>query len=270
MGRPRKYFTEEERKQAKKQANKKYMEKPGIKEKTAKTRKIRLAKPDVRERERARYSSYNRKYAAEHKDRINEQQNERNKNNPEYNPNRNASRNSNTRKQRETLLKILGGEKCVQCGFDDRFALVVGHIHDTGHLDNLRFKDDRKRNDYYCIHPLEARENLVVQCCNCNEIQEYERREKNWNESEHKESEHKKKQERIECKKKLWEILGGPICILCGFTDQRALTKGHKVDRDGLPRTKTEYDVNHPEETIKTYQVECANCNNAKERRKYD
>ena len=69
---------------------------------------------------------------------------------------------------------------------------------------------------------------------------------------------------------KLIEVLNKRKELVFILWGNYALTKGHKVDRDGLPRTKTEYDVNHPEETIKTYQVECANCNNAKERRKYD
>ncbi len=278
MGRPRKYSTEKERKQAKKESNKKYMKKPGVKEKTAKTRKIRLAKPVVRERERARYSDYNRQYALKHKKIINEKQNKRRRDNlDKYSKKRSKSRKLHDSKIKERLFKILGGSECALCGFSNKLALDIGHIYDTGNLDKERFSDVRQERKYYCEHPFEARKNLQIQCSNCNQIQLFESRKEKWHKNKHTPQSISSKKRRNELKSKLFEILGGKKCVICKeFTDERALQFGHIDDGGNLDRKKLSsskfyvFYVNNPDDAIKLLQVECSNCNNIKSRIKSD
>ena len=181
MGRPRKYFTEEDRLAAIKRDKKKYREKPDKKLKIKKKRKKRLSSEHGKTVTKLSRNTYERKIYSIKKNRDKKNENARirrskktDEEKKESNKQRSKKRRPIDAENRQTLLKILGGGKCVQCGFGDIFALDVGHIHDTGHLDNLRFKDDRVRNNHYCRNPLEARENLQIQCSNCNQIQLFE------------------------------------------------------------------------------------------------
>ena len=73
---------------------------------------------------------------------------------------------------RNKLFKILGGKKCVQCGYSNELALAFDHIYSDGHL-------DRKSKNYsmerYVKNPSLARDRLQVLCYNCNTIKEIER-----------------------------------------------------------------------------------------------
>ena len=70
---------------------------------------------------------------------------------------------------RSGLFKILGGKKCVQCGYSNELALAFDHIYNDGHL-------DRKSKNYsmerYVNNPSLARDRLQVLCYNCNTIKE--------------------------------------------------------------------------------------------------
>ena len=81
-------------------------------------------------------------------------------------------------KRRLLLFEILGGAKCVRCGFSDIRALQFDHIYGNG------CKDRRDRNlsgsdliKYYSRNPEEAKQKLQVLCCNCNWIKRWEKGE---------------------------------------------------------------------------------------------
>ena len=285
MGRPRKYFTEKDRLAAIKLDKKKYREKPEKKLKIKKQRKKRLSSEHGKTVTKLSRNTYERKKYSikENRDKRNENarirrskrtDEEKKKDSEKRSKKRKPTVAANTRK----VFKILGGPKCSnkKCGFqfndlviDEKTTLFeIVHLKDTGYLDEKRFHDTRQEREYYALHPIEALENLAIQCSNCNQIHKKNLEKKRWDELENTLSQTKARKKRIESKKEVFKILGGPICVLCGFTDERALTKGHKIDRSNLPRTSDTYDVNHPKETIKIYQVECYNCNNIKYRKK--
>ena len=67
---------------------------------------------------------------------------------------------------------------------------------------------------------------------------------------------------------KLFSILGGKICVHCGFKDKRALCFDHKngggrkdVEKSGGHRMMVTKYVNDPELAKKDLQVLCHNCN---------
>ncbi len=68
----------------------------------------------------------------------------------------------------------------------------------------------------------------------------------------------------------LMNILGGPLCVRCGFSDIRALQfdhineDGHKEKKRGSV-TKYKYYVDNPIEAKNKLQVYCSNCNQIKE-----
>lgn len=67
-------------------------------------------------------------------------------------------------------------------------------------------------------------------------------------------------------KNKLFDILGGKRCVICGFSDIRALQFDH-INGDGYKERRkcaiTYYYkyINDPELAKKKFQVLCANCN---------
>ena len=88
----------------------------------------------------------------------------------EKNDIRNKSRQQKYIKDRTALFKILGGFKCVGCGFDNPLALQIEHKNNTGNLDKRRFNRHDQFFRYYITHPLEAIEYLQIMCANCNQI----------------------------------------------------------------------------------------------------
>lgn len=68
-------------------------------------------------------------------------------------------------------------------------------------------------------------------------------------------------------KMRLFKILGGAICVRCGFTDDRALQFDHKKGMGQIDRkmngitTRYKYYIDHPDEAKEDLQVLCANCN---------
>lgn len=86
---------------------------------------------------------------------------------------RNKSRKKKYAEQRISLFKILGGEKCVKCGFSDIRALQFEHKDDTGYLDKKKFTRYDQMMRYYISHPLEAIEFLQIYCANCNQIKKF-------------------------------------------------------------------------------------------------
>ena len=80
----------------------------------------------------------------------------------------------------------------------------------------------------------------------------------------------KEKFNRMKLRNDLFKLLGGKICVNCGFIDERALQFDH-INGDGSileiktgrERNKTFYKkyLDDPELAKKTLQVLCANCN---------
>ena len=77
--------------------------------------------------------------------------------------------------QKTKLFNLLGGKKCVDCGYDkDVRALQFDHIADDGH--NTRRKkgqSDQTRYAYWLRNPELAKKKLQVLCSNCNQIKRY-------------------------------------------------------------------------------------------------
>jgi len=78
-------------------------------------------------------------------------------------------------KHKRILFNILGGPKCVRCGFTDIRALQFDHIDGDG-------RKERKNHSVeylgkYTKHPEDARMKLQVLCANCNWIKRHERQE---------------------------------------------------------------------------------------------
>ena len=73
---------------------------------------------------------------------------------------------------REKLFEILGGKKCVSCGFSDERALGFRDVKDKNVFDNIRRGSAAASWGKYISNPELARKNLKVLCMNCNQIRE--------------------------------------------------------------------------------------------------
>lgn len=79
------------------------------------------------------------------------------------------------KKLRLELLDILGGPKCIRCGYEqDWRALNFDHIRDDGAEDRLIHGHWTSFYSFYISNPEIARANLQVLCCNCNQIKKYD------------------------------------------------------------------------------------------------
>jgi len=77
---------------------------------------------------------------------------------------------------KDEILKKLG-EKCIQCGFDDKRALQIDHINGDGHEE----RDLQKSTNTYYRHVIRSIENnegkYQLLCANCNWIKRIEHNE---------------------------------------------------------------------------------------------
>lgn len=71
---------------------------------------------------------------------------------------------------REKLFEILGGKKCVNCGFSDERALGFSDVDDKAVFDNIRRGGAASSWGKYISDPELARKKLQVLCLNCNQI----------------------------------------------------------------------------------------------------
>jgi hypothetical protein len=78
--------------------------------------------------------------------------------NPEYYDKNNQEQRQYQRKVKEKLFEILGGKKCVLCGFNDERALQFDHINGGGIRDWVKHRNhlDRMRA-YYIKNTEEAK-----------------------------------------------------------------------------------------------------------------
>lgn len=193
------------------------------------------------------------------------------KNKKRSNEKRNVRRPIKDKERTKCLFFILGGYKCVKCGFRDHRGLEKDHINDDGYLDNQRFSDDRSRDLYYVCHPEEARKKLQVLCANCNAIKEKNRREIEWNSQNPSARSIRDRNDYFELKKKAHLILGGSICIICNFKNEKALDIEHihgkgNIDRKQYSRSNQflKSIIENPVQAVKKLQITCRNCNTIK------
>lgn len=91
---------------------------------------------------------------------------------------REAQRNHRDTLRRE-ILDLLGGQKCIRCGFTDWRALQVDHINGDGCRDQ-RFKSSGTGPNYWSfrawlmLYPEKAKLVYQILCANCNWIKRYE------------------------------------------------------------------------------------------------
>ena len=169
-------------------------------------------------------------------------------------------------KLREKLFEILGGKKCVKCGFDDQLALEFDHKRDDGNIERSLSSAVSLHLLKYAKNPELTKKSLQVLCSNCNQIKRHI--------SGHLSKERGIRPTTMYTKKrpeKLFEILGGKKCVKCGFDDQRALQFDHIHDDGATERKKRKttalsyyYYTDNPSIAKKRIQVLCANCNRIK------
>lgn len=79
---------------------------------------------------------------------------------------------------RRQILRLLGGEKCVHCGYDkDWRALQVDHINGGGKHDTRTSGGNTALwalRNWILSNPKTARKLYQVLCCNCNWIKRFE------------------------------------------------------------------------------------------------
>lgn len=77
---------------------------------------------------------------------------------------------------RAEMIEVYGGQ-CERCGFDDHRALDLGHVNDDGTEDRAALGAGPMT---YAMYQQAIREResgrYALLCCNCNRIQEWERR----------------------------------------------------------------------------------------------
>ena len=72
--------------------------------------------------------------------------------------------------EKSMLFNILGGAKCILCGYSDLRALCFDHINGGGCEERRKFKNVRIMRRHYLNHPEEAKKKLQVLCANCNMV----------------------------------------------------------------------------------------------------
>ena len=75
------------------------------------------------------------------------------------------------RQRRLDLIQLLGGARCVLCGYDkDVRALEIDHINGGGCQEARMFRSSQKVVRFYLKNPNIAKRSLRVLCANCNRI----------------------------------------------------------------------------------------------------
>lgn len=140
----------------------------------------------IRERERTHYR--------ENKEELTKEMREKYNNDPEYRhrkmetnrryrmsehgkATRNRIAKDNLKKYRSKLIELLGGKRCVRCGYNkDERALQIDHINGGG------IKERRKGYTYlihkkYVDNPILAKKTLQILCSNCNQLKKFDNKE---------------------------------------------------------------------------------------------
>ena len=118
---------------------------------------------------------YHKQYYERNKQKLLDMQKER-LSNPVKKAEKNAKDRERHRLYKSKLYALLGGAKCVRCGYDeDERALQLDHIHGGGRKDREIFRSQAvKYWMHYKDKPDEFRAKFQVLCANCNFIKKYE------------------------------------------------------------------------------------------------
>jgi len=81
------------------------------------------------------------------------------------------------RRVRIELMELLGGTKCVRCGFDDYRALQLDHLNGGGNDDRRKLGGNDVEAAFYLKNPELAKRTLQILCANCNWIKKHEKKE---------------------------------------------------------------------------------------------
>lgn len=159
------------------------------------------------------------------------------------------------------LFEVLGGQKCVRCGYDEDIdCLQFDHINDDRKLDIKYQMGMHNFCRYYALNPEIAKKKLQVLCVTCNWLKRIS-------------PDQGLDIKRFKLRQKLFNILGGAVCKTCGENTLELLQFDHingggKQERILFKNRNLEYYAKYPDEAIKILQVLCAMCNWKKEIKK--
>jgi hypothetical protein len=83
------------------------------------------------------------------------------------------ARHRRVKRERRSLVLELLGNKCVRCGFDDKRALQIDHVHDDGYIERAALGPSWYRKIQQAIIDGE-RGRYQLLCANCNWIKRVE------------------------------------------------------------------------------------------------
>ena len=122
------------------------------------------------QKNREKKKAYQKQHQLQNRKRYNEYSlNFYYKNKPYYYEKSHAVYNLN----KSLLYDILGGAKCVECGYNNPLGLQFDHINSDGSKDRKEIGAGRTLILYYARHPQEARLKLQVLCANCNQVKRH-------------------------------------------------------------------------------------------------
>lgn len=113
---------------------------------------------------------YSRKWRMRHKKELNEYSNNWLKTHKIHRSYYNTKRSV---KLRFKLMDVLGGRRCIRCGFSDWRALQIDHINGGGSKESKQMSY-QKRRKFYIDNPELAKQKLQVLCANCNWIKRHD------------------------------------------------------------------------------------------------
>lgn len=136
--------------------------------------RIRKKQKEFYDKNQERLVAYSRKYKEENREKVNASSRASNK--KYYQKYYSHKKEYNAKlwlKLRKDTMKILGGEKCVKCGFSDYRALHIDHINGGGNKHIKSFSSNKTYHKYIKDNPSE----FQVLCANCNFIKKTENKE---------------------------------------------------------------------------------------------
>ena len=125
------------------------------------------------EQQRIRKNEYLRKYCKNNREKLTEYYRQHRLT---HNKELKESHRMYYRRDKDKLFEILGGKKCVRCGFTDERALQFDHINGGGSLERKEAGTNRFLVMKWVKDP-DIKLKIQVLCANCNWIKRYENKE---------------------------------------------------------------------------------------------